>query len=94
MKAVVRQICGLNTRTGMSNYTIVVRTNASLQSLEQCTPGGKGHVMFVAWSGISAKDTYCIDCQPDLVILQMDNSFLNLIDMKLKLPLEKNLHVL
>lgn len=55
MKAVVRQICGLNTRTGMSNYTIVVRTNASLQSLEECTPGGKGHVMFVAWSGISAK---------------------------------------
>ncbi|XP_015761745.1 PREDICTED: uncharacterized protein LOC107340856 [Acropora digitifera] len=55
VKAVVRQICGLNTRTGMSNYTIVVRTNASLQSLEECTPGGKGHVMFVAWSGISAK---------------------------------------
>ena len=69
MKAIVRQICGLNTRTGMSNYTIVVRTKASLQSLEECTPGGKGHVMFVAWSGISAKGTYHIDCQPDVMIL-------------------------
>ena len=69
MKAIVRQICGLNTRTGMSKYTIVVRTKASLQSLEECTPGGKGHVMFVAWSGISAKGTYRIDCQPDVMIL-------------------------
>lgn len=47
--------CGLNTRTGMSNYRIVVRTKASLQSWDECTLGGKGHVMFVAWSGISAK---------------------------------------
>ena len=69
MKAIMRQICGLTIRTSMSNYTIVVRTNASLQSLEECTPGGKGHVMFVAWSGISAKGTYRIDCQPDVRIL-------------------------
>lgn len=73
MKAIVRQICGLNTRTGISNYTIVVRTKASLQSLEECTPGGKGHVMFVAWSGISAKGKKHIgivsDCQPNFVIL-------------------------
>ena len=57
VKAIVRQICGLNTRTGKSNYTIVVRTKTSLESLEECTPGGNGYVMFVAWSGISAKGT-------------------------------------
>ena len=62
MKAIVRQIFGLNTKTGMSNYTIVVRTKTSLQCLEECTPGGKGHVMFVAWSGISSKGTCHIGC--------------------------------
>ena len=64
MKAIMRQICGLTIRTSMSNYTIVVRTKASLQSLENCTSGGKGHVMFLTWNGISATGTYYIECQP------------------------------
>ena len=62
------QICGLTTRTGMSNYTIVVRTKASLQSLEECTPGEKDHVMFLTWNGSSATGTYHIDCQPVVMI--------------------------
>ena len=51
----VRQICGLNTRSKLSKYTIVVRNNANASQFEECIPAGKGHIMYVAWSGMSAK---------------------------------------
>ncbi|XP_068757216.1 uncharacterized protein [Montipora capricornis] len=55
VKSVIRQICGLNTRSKLSNYIIVIRKNSDLSLFEGCTPAGKGHIMYVAWSGMSAK---------------------------------------
>lgn len=54
VKSAIRQICGLNTRSKLSDYIIVVRrSNPSL--FEGCTPADKAQIMYVAWSGINAK---------------------------------------
>lgn len=55
VKSVIRQICGLNTRSKLSNYIIVIRKKSDPSLFEGCTPAGKGHIMYVAWSGMSAK---------------------------------------
>ena len=33
----------------------MVRNNANASLFEECIPAGKGHIMYVAWSGMSAK---------------------------------------
>ncbi|XP_068755853.1 uncharacterized protein [Montipora capricornis] len=55
VKSVIRQICGLNTRSKLSNYIIVIRKKSDPSLFEECTPAGKGHIMYVARSGMSAK---------------------------------------
>ena len=55
IKSVIRQICGLNSRSKLSKYTIVIRDTENASQLEECTPAGKGYIMYVAWSGMSVK---------------------------------------